>query len=81
MGWINGVSGKLQCDMSKECREPVTHIGAKGWIYCTGHAQVRSETWERCRQMRPFEIRMIEGGKPISYTRRTLADYRAHGQA
>jgi hypothetical protein len=61
---------KLQCEMEDACNSAVTHIGEKGYIYCTEHAiERRTYAWERTRKMRPWEIKLLESGKPLtSYT-------------
>lgn len=53
-----------QCDMEKDCRRPVTHIGERGWVYCAEHAECR-RGFERCRRMRAWERALIEAGKQL----------------
>jgi hypothetical protein len=56
----------MQCDMKKDCHSEVTHIGEKGYIYCTLHAQVRRDfVGERTRKMKPWELALIKAGKPL----------------
>lgn len=58
---------QLKCEMKTDCTEPVTHIGDKGYIYCATHAVTRRQSgYERCRKMRPAELKLIESGKPLS---------------
>ena len=52
------------CDMSHECKDPVTHIGEDGYVYCAFDA-LRRRNWERTRKMRPWELRWIAAGKPL----------------
>lgn len=52
------------CNMSDSCTSPVTHIGDKGYVYCTAHAADR-RTWERTRKMRRWELDLITAGKPV----------------
>lgn len=60
----------LICDMAFECREPVTHIGSKGYTYCQGHAvQRRQATAEQTRKLRPWELQWLAED-------RTLPSYR-----
>jgi hypothetical protein len=60
----------LRCDMKSDCTQPVTHIGEKGFIYCTKHAACR-RGWERCRTMRKWELTLLRSGKPLPSYRRT----------
>lgn len=56
----------MQCDMSHDCHRPVTHIGEKGYVYCAEHAVDRRRCgWERTRQMRTWEVKLIQQGKPL----------------
>lgn len=55
---------RLQCEMSNACRAPVTHLGEKGYVYCTEHAADRRQ-WERCRKMRSWELRWLRDGKTL----------------
>ena len=57
---------KLTCAMSENCNNPVTHIGSRGFVYCSACAKDR-QYWERCRRMRQWEIRRLEAGECISY--------------
>jgi hypothetical protein len=67
---------KPTCDMKRDCPNPVTHIGERGFVYCAEHAPAR-KGWERCRQMRPWELKLIESGTPLpSYEPITLHEYR-----
>lgn len=60
----------MQCEMKDDCKNDVTHIGEKGWIYCTDHATSRRASgYERTREMRAWERRWIRQGKVLpSYT-------------
>lgn len=55
---------RLQCDMKDQCPNAVTHIGAKGWVYCLEHVPCRSG-YEHCRRLRQWEIKQLEQGKPL----------------
>jgi len=61
---------KVKCDMTTVCIKTVTHIGDKGYAYCTDHGQARRASgYERVRKMRVGEVRLLEAGKPLpSYT-------------
>lgn len=68
----------MQCDMSRDCHAAVTHIGEKGYVYCTAHAiDRRTYAWERTRKMQAWELRLIRNGQSLpSYrpmSRRKLA--------
>lgn len=54
----------LQCEMTKTCKNPPTHIGEKGYIYC-GQCTVYRRALERCRQMKKEEIELLEQGGTI----------------
>lgn len=54
----------MNCNMRSTCLKPVTHIGEKGYIYCTECAGIR-QGYERCRKMRAWELKLIKAGKPI----------------
>lgn len=57
---------KLRCDMDRTCGDDVTHIDAKGFVYCTKHgAQRKLDT--RCRKLSAREIVRLENDLPISY--------------
>lgn len=57
----------LKCDMKTDCRNAVTHIGSKGYIYCAECAARRRQSgYERCRKMTPSELRLLRDGKPIA---------------
>lgn len=52
------------CEMHEKCASPVTHLGEKGYIYCTKGAEER-RGWERCRKMRAWELKWIAAGKAL----------------
>jgi len=55
-----------RCDMKRDCTNPVTHIGEKGYIYCATHAVSRRQSgYERTRRMRAWELEYIRVGKPL----------------
>ena len=57
---------KLKCDMTEGCVQAVTHIGDKGYTYCTDHGVMRRASgWERVRKMRAWEVRLLEAGEPL----------------
>lgn len=61
---------KLTCEMSKNCQKPVTHIGSKGYVYCTPCAlERRASGYERTRKMTKAELAKVQSGTPIRYQR------------
>lgn len=59
---------KLTCDMTNDCTERVTHLGEKGFVYCSNHAPQR-QGWERTRKLRAWEIKELLAGRRLkSYT-------------
>lgn len=73
---------ELKCDMHRECQNPVTHIGSKGYVYCTGHANDRRLAQvEHTRKLRGWELGLLrEGENLISYHPITKAQYVASTQ-
>lgn len=67
----------LQCEISDECSAPVTHIGSKGYIYCTEHARLRHDLqYESTRRLRPWELKLLEAGERVpSYTPISKAEW------
>ena len=60
------LNGVLRCDLEKECTAKVTHIGAKGYVYCAGHVHHR-RGYERTRRLYAFERKILETGTPIHW--------------
>ena len=56
----------LKCDMEKDCKENITHIDNKGFIYCQKHGEQR-KAYNRCRKLKPSELKKLQSGKPIKY--------------
>lgn len=54
----------LQCAMKDSCRAPVSHIDAKGFVYCEEHGRQRKSTVS-CRQLTSKELRDLKSGKPV----------------
>jgi hypothetical protein len=68
-----------RCEMSRDCAQPVTHVGEKGYIYCAGHAATR-RGHERTRALRPWELELIRAGRPVpSYHPITKREARERG--
>jgi hypothetical protein len=57
---------QLCCDMTKDCPNPISHMGERGWLYCSQHAPLRAG-FERCRKLRKWEVSRLESGHSISY--------------
>lgn len=57
----------IQCDMHDECGMAVTHIGSKGYVYCTAHALQRQtgSSSENVRKMQAWELRWLGEGKAL----------------
>lgn len=55
----------VRCDMRADCEEPVTHIDSNGFVYCTDHG-IQRRDWKPCRKLRPWELRRILSGRPLS---------------
>ena len=47
------------------CARPVTTIEDTGFIYCKPHGQLRRSGGNRCRLMRPWELKLIEAGHAL----------------
>ncbi len=55
---------KVKCEMRDTCKNPVTHIGEKGYVYCAAHAPDR-RGFERVRKMRTWELRLLQRGEQV----------------
>jgi hypothetical protein len=53
------------CDMSEDCREPVSMIDQKGYAYCAAHGMER-RTYQPCRKLRGWELRRLQRGLPLN---------------
>lgn len=60
-----GVSGELRCDMRRGCRQAVTHIDDKGYIYCHAHG-VERKGYRPCRLLTPKELKQLKAGMPLA---------------
>ncbi|GGG86892.1 hypothetical protein [Edaphobacter dinghuensis] len=60
----------LSCEMRDDCLNAVTHIGNKGYIYCSVHALERRQSgYERTRRLRVWELKLLRNGDAVpSYT-------------
>lgn len=55
------------CDGWCDKKNPVTHIGSKGYVYCPECAVRRRQSgYERTRKMTAAERRTIASGQPIA---------------
>lgn len=66
----------LQCEMSRTCEHPVTHIGSKGYIYCAQDAADRRFSgYESTRALTAWELEHLRNGRGIlSYAPITKAE-------
>lgn len=55
---------RTTCEMVEDCPQPVTMIDVKGFIYCTEHGMER-RFYQRCRKLRPHELRKVQRGIAI----------------
>lgn len=62
---MQDVNGELRCDMRRTCKQEVTHIGEKGYIYCGPHAKHRRD-YERCRPLSDKELDQLRAGTPLA---------------
>jgi hypothetical protein len=56
---------ELRCDMVDDCREAVTHIDSKGYVYCAKHGHER-KAYQRCRKLTPKEHAQLTAGEPLA---------------
>ena len=50
--------------MKDDCKNLVTHIDNKGFIYCEHHGKIR-KTYRPTRKLKPSELKKISNGKTI----------------
>lgn len=55
------------CDMRSDCINTVTHVGNKGYIYCSSHAAARAGV-EKTRELKKIELEHLHEGLPIGFT-------------
>jgi len=55
----------LHCEMDRTCKETVTHIDDKGFIYCHTHG-VQRKGYRPCRQLAPKELSQLWDGIPLA---------------
>ena len=67
MGNEMGETQVLRCDMDRTCQKPVACVDHRGFIYCDGHGLERKASGERCRKLRPAEIKTLKAGGTIRY--------------
>lgn len=56
----------LQCDMRDECKNDVTMLEEKGWVYCENHGLQRRAGGRRVRKLRPHELNRLKAGKQLT---------------
>jgi hypothetical protein len=53
------------CDMTRDCRQPITHIDRSGYVYCTHHG-LRRRMDQPCRKLTARELATIRNGQPVT---------------
>lgn len=66
-------ASKLTCDGEKDCKESVTHIDNKGFVYCKKHGERRKSGGVPCRALKPAEIKKLEADQTIRYAAEKVA--------
>jgi hypothetical protein len=61
---MNHKEKTLTCEGRKECKEAVSYIDEKGFIYCPICGINRQMTM-RCRKLTPTELNTLKKGSPI----------------
>ena len=61
----NTANRELKCEMKRDCKQAVTHIDDKGFIYCHAHG-VQRKGFRPCRQLTPKELGQLKGGMPLA---------------
>ena len=59
---------ELKCDGTNwgACEGGIGYIDQKGFLYCKCHGPERRGSGVPCRKLRPWELRRLERGKPLS---------------
>jgi hypothetical protein len=72
----------IECSHARSgCKDPVTHIDNKGFIYCAKHGKDRQAV-RACREIRAWELRVLRAGGALSWVPLTREDFVArHGYA
>ena len=63
---MRDAKGKLRCDKNETCRDEITHIDDKGYIYCTYHGEQRNMGPRSCRKLTPPELTRLHNTGAIS---------------
>lgn len=66
IGYTLRVRNVPSCDGDRACDASVTHIDASGYAYCEPHGLQRRASGQRCRKLRPHELRRLERGQTIA---------------
>jgi hypothetical protein len=59
---------KLECTMEKDCKNPVSMIDNKGFLYCAHHGAQRKMGGVPCRKLSSGEIKKLERDESIRYS-------------
>lgn len=54
----------------RDCTLPVTHVDNRGFVYCSSHGDHRRASGTPCRKMTRAEIKRLEEGGTISYSKK-----------
>lgn len=60
-----GSNNELRCDMVKGCKEMVTHIDDKGYVYCKPHG-IQRKSYRSCRLLTSSELKQLKAGLPLA---------------
>ncbi len=55
----------LRCDMNRDCKQPVTMMDNKGFIYCASHGMQRRSYGTPCRKLTQSEIKGLKSGEAV----------------
>jgi hypothetical protein len=61
---VTATDSDITCDMEKDCKEPVTHIDNKGFVYCAKHGEQRKGSVPT-RKLSNQELTTIKSGERI----------------
>jgi hypothetical protein len=59
---------ELKCTMEKDCKNPVSMIDNKGFVYCAQHGAQRKSGGIPCRKLTSGEIKKLERDESIHYS-------------
>lgn len=65
LAWRMNEPKVLKCDGSKTCKQIITMIDKRGFIYCSLHGLQRKNSGESCRRLRRHELSALRRGDTI----------------